>query len=168
MEAKNPKSQEKLQKNYLWERKKIFWITLAEMAFKLILTAVVLSPSLALYLLSRKHGALPDMTEKDIAMFTRIDVKYFFPSWWNFVFSSFLVLLLYWMAVSKWFKRETETIMHYLLIVTVAAGGIIFSVLYGGMLYGLAASLTFMIMLVVLILSSPWLSDLLFNDRSRI
>ncbi len=156
MEAKN--------KNYLWARRKIFWVTLVEMVLKFFLVVVVLSPNLALYLLSQKYGALPDMTEKDIAMFTRIDTEYFIPSSWNFVFSSFLITLLYWMTVSKWFKRETATIMHYLLIITVAAGGMVFSVIYGGMLYGLTASLTFMTLLVILLLLSPWMSDLLFGN----
>lgn len=160
MEAKN--------KNYLWARRKIFWVTLVEMALKFFLVVVVLSPNLALYLLSQKYGSLPDMTEKDIAMFTRINTEYFIPSSWNFVFSSFLIMLLYWMTVSKWFKRETATIMHYLLIITVAAGGIIFSVIYGGILYGLAVSMTFMILFVILLLSSPWLSHLLFSEDSRI
>lgn len=165
MEAESFKSQEKLRKNYLWERRKIFWVTLAEMALKLILVLIVLSPNLALYLLRLEHGALPDMTEGDIAEFTEINAQYFIPSWWNFVFSSCLVIMLYWMSVSKWFRRETEIVMHYLLIVMVAAGGIFFSVLYGGMLYGLIISSVFLALLIILLLLSPWLYNLLFSEQ---
>ncbi|MFA6194889.1 MAG: hypothetical protein WC719_04070 [Patescibacteria group bacterium] len=145
------------------------WLILLGMASELILVIIVLSPCLTLYLLGSGYGGfLPLMTERDIAEFVVIKIVYALPPWWNFVFAFILAAFLYWMCVSAWFRRETGTVTRYLMIIIVAFLGSYYSVFYGGMLYGLVASVIFLILLVILILSSPWLSDLLFGDGSRI
>lgn len=156
---------EKTPKDYHLAKKKAVWLTFLEMTSKLLLVAIVLSPILTTYLLYAERGALPDMTEADIASFTRIKADYSFSSEWNFVFAFMQVLVLYWMSASRWFRRETATIMHYVITILVAAGASYFSIAYAGMLYGLAASLSFLSLFLCILFCAPAVEEYLFSVK---
>ena len=156
---------EKTQKDYHLAKKKAVWLTFLEMTSKLILVAIVLSPIMTIYCLYAEHGALPSMTEADIAAFTRIEAEYSFSPEWNFIFAFLQVLILYWMSASRWFRRETATIMHYVITILVAAGASYFSIAYSGMLYGLSASLSFLILFLCVLVCSPAVEEYLFSAK---
>lgn len=161
MEAKNGNFYEKSQRGFKVAQKKIFWLELrARMLTVMSISTLFFTAEL---LVRDNCNAWLPMTEKDIAVFTRIDANYFIPIWWDLLFVVIWSVLLCWMGASKWFKEETGPIMRNLLIALVIGGGIYFSVVYGGMLYGLIISFAFLVFLVALILASPLLSRILFE-----
>ncbi len=164
MKAKVIDFQEKRQKEFRFERKKIDWL------YKVI-GATIAAGSASIIVLGYisfflfKHGIFPPpMTGNDIETFSRINANYSISFWWNIPFGAVWAVMLYWVIMSSWLKKESGKAMQLFLAVLVFAGGLYFSFHYGGILYGLAASLIFLILLAAILLALPLLVGNEEND----
>ena len=107
-----------------------------------------------------KNGQLYPMTEADIVVFKEIKISYLISQWWNIVFSVLWILLAVIPLVSNFAKKEAGW-MRFVLSLIVIIGGIIVSVLLGGLLYGFIFSAVF----AILILTAQIFYVLIFSER---
>jgi len=148
MEEKKIKAREKFRGGFRSEQRRMFWLDIRAKALLVLFTSGLIGLADIFFIRSRDSFWLP-LTEKDIEIFTRIDIKYSIPFWWDFLFGVIWAFLLYWLSTSRWFRKKTGLVMRNLLVALVIIGGFYFSALYGGILYGLVLSLAFLILLAV-------------------
>lgn len=157
MKAKKADFQEKRQKKFRFEQRKIYWLyKVIGAAIVAGIASIIILGYISFFLF--KHGILPPpMTENDIGAFSRIHADYSISFWWNIPFGAIWAIMIYWIMMSSWLKKEAGKTMQISLAVLVFAGGLYFSIRYGGILYGLIVSLIFLILLTAILLSLPWL-----------
>jgi len=159
IDSKEQGAREKSRGNFRSAKRKVFWFDLGAKALVVLLISFLIGLADILFIRS-KNGVWLPLTEKDIEIFIRIKAEYSLPFWWDFLFGVIWALLLYWLSQSSWFKKGTGPVMRKLLLALVIIGGFYFSVLYGGIFYGLIVSLSFLTLMIV-ITFAIWLGNFL-------
>ncbi len=142
--------QEKSRRDFHSRKRKIFWLGIRNKGLLIIFISFLLALADILFIRHQK-GAWASLTHADIGILTRINIQYSFQFWWDFLFGAAWVMFLYWMIRSRWFKDQTGPTMRIFFIALIIIGGLCFSVVYGGILYGLIMSIAFLLLLVAII-----------------
>lgn len=160
MKKKNAQSQGNGQE-YVSARRKIFWLGVR--AESLMVSVVALLIGLAgITIIRLKNGGLSPMTEKDIEVFSELDFKYTIPFCWNLLFGIVWALMLYWILMSPWLRKEMGKTMRNIAVALIIFFGLYFSIHYSGMLYGLIVSCAFVTLLIITLLLAVWMPRILF------
>jgi len=132
-------------------QKKVFWRGIRREVSAILVISLLIGLADILFIRA-KYGAVLPMTEEDIETFVRIHVNYSISFWWNLAFGVIWAFLFYGMYISRRLEKEAGTLMRNFLMFLIFCGGLYFSLLYGGMLYGLIISCAFMALFSILIL----------------
>jgi len=88
-----------------------------------------------------KFDAVPDLTNQDLAEFTRLDLHYRISGWWELLFVWLWGILIYLIGSSRHLKAKLGSAMKIIFLILVIGFGLYFAIAYHGALYGFSASL---------------------------